>query len=169
MILVAGMILALSVAHVVNSHEYEVTPGFVETAAGEYVSQPIDMHNSSGVLYISNNSTSVYLIPSDAVGHVNVSNAVTYAIAPSEGGNFSTGGFAYSLGSSGRLYSNLSGVYNIVAFTSKQPSIAYDRTSAVDSTTKLLYGPLIITGEVMWIGGTCIAGIGFIFLRKKSD
>ena len=116
-ILVAGMILALSVAHVVNSHEYEVTPTFYETAAGEYVSQSIDMHNSSGVLYVSNNSTSVYLIPSNAIGRVNASNAASLAVVPSEGGNFTSRGNAYSLGSSGRLYSNLTGVYNIVAFT----------------------------------------------------
>lgn len=168
-ILVAGMILALSVAHLVNSHEYEVTPTFYETAAGEYVSQSIDMHNSSGVLYISNNSTNVYLVVSTSIALLNASNAGEYAVEPSAGGNFTSGGFAYSLGDSGRLYSNLTGVYSIVVFTDIQPSIAYDRTSVVDHTTASLYGPLVVAGEVMWIGGTLVAGIGFVVLRKKDN
>ncbi len=167
-VLIAGMVLALSVAHIVNSHEYEINAAFSQYSPGEFVSGDINMDNSSGILYISNNSTSVYLVPAGSLGAVNGSNAAQYAVAPSATGNVTSGGFAYSLGDTGRLYSNLSGSYNIVAFGDSSPSIAYDTTTNVDTTVLSLYGPLTIAGEVMWIGGTFVTAIGFVYPWKKK-
>lgn len=168
-ILLAGMILALSIAHVINSHEYEVNATFSEALPGEFVSGTINMSNSNGILYISNNSSSVYLVPARYITGLNSSNAGQYAVVPSETGNITTGGFAYSLGSSGRLYSNLTGSYNIVAFMQSAPAVAYDRTSSVPAVTLAVYSPLVVAGEVMWVGGTILAAFGFIVGRKKKE
>lgn len=168
-VLVAGMILALSISHLVNSHEYEVSASFTKNSGGEFVSQSINMANSTGILYVNNTSSSVFLVPTSSIGIVNSSSVNTYAIIPSQDGNVTASGFTYSLGQPGKLYSNLSGSYNIVVFSNSTPSITYDSATEVSSTLLYLYGPLTIGGEVMWIAGTVVTAVGFILPWKNKN
>jgi hypothetical protein len=167
-ILVAGMVLALTVSHLVNSHEYEVNASFSEVSAGKFVSASINMDKSNGILYVSNNTTAVYLVPASDIQIVTVSNVGNYSVQPASGGNVTAQGFAYSLGQPGVLYSNLTGTYNLVSFSTAAPSVVYDRTTAVNHTLLSLYGPLTVGGEAMWIGGTFISAAGFLLLGKKN-
>lgn len=167
-ILVAGMVLALSISHLVNSQEYEVSATFTKNSAGIFVSQSINMANSTGILYVNNTSNSVYLVPASSVDIVNSSSINSYAVLPSQDGNVTSSGFAYSLGQPGKLYSNLSGAYNIVVFSNSTPSIAYDSATEASSTLLLLYSPLTIGGEAMWIAGTFVTAVGFILPWKNK-
>lgn len=168
LILVSGMVTALAISHVVNSHEYQVSASFTQRYVGEFVSGQIDMQNSTGVLYISNDSQVVYLVPAAALGLVNNSSAVEYAVVPAQSGNVTYAGFAYSLGESGRLYTNLTGSYYIVAFADIAPSISYDRATTISPQVLSLYNPLTIAGEAMWIIGTLVSSVGFVLPWKKK-
>lgn len=168
-ILITGMVLSISIAHVVNSQESLTSASFTERTVGEFVSNTIDMSNSSGILYLSNNSSVVFLVPSDDLGSVNSSSAVNYAVQPSATGNVTDGQLLYSLGDTGRIYSNLTGPFNIVVFAPTTPSVSYDRAPAVDNSLLSLYGPLTVLGEAMWIAGTIVTAIGFVYVRKKKS
>lgn len=167
-LLVAGMILALSIAHAANSPQHEVTASFTKASPGEFISQNISMIGSTGILYVSNSTYQAFLVPIQSVGLVNGTNAESYAVRPNTSGDVTTSGFVYSLGQPGVLYSNLSGTYNLVVFNNTAPSLVFaiDQNAAHGIMTA--FGPLTLLGETMWIAGTIVSVIGFILPWKKG-
>lgn len=165
--LVAGMILALSIAHAANSPQQEIAASFREVASGEFVSQNISMANSTGILYVSNNSSQAFLVRSQSVGVVNSTNVLNYAISPESSENVADSGFVYSLGQPGVLYSNLSGSYNIVVFNTTAPLLVFAMGRSAANGIMAAYGPLTVLGEALWIAGTFVSVAGFVLPWRK--
>ena len=152
LILVAGMVVAGIAVLEISSESSDAGTSMYLGSNGQYYSNELTGY-SNGEIDVSSN-VSFYLIPSQELNSVTLSNVQTYAESPT-----------YSAGNAS-VYTGLGGTYYVVTFGSSAPRIAYASIPYNFGQVEL-FGVLVAAGVIVAIAGFVIAILGVV-LRSKN-
>lgn len=165
-LIVAGLLTSIEGTVLLNDSSQQFQLHFRSLGNGLYASNNISMVGSDGLLYISNNSTELHLIPSTDIQDVNMNNLQSYTIAPNNESTIQVGKYDYTV-STGEFFTNLTGTYAVVTpwnnFT-----LYYSLPGKMNRLDEELYTPLLVSGTAMWIGGTCLVVFASLGRDKRS-
>ncbi|MEM3852547.1 MAG: hypothetical protein QXP70_06055 [Methanomassiliicoccales archaeon] len=165
-LIVAGLLASLDATALLNDSSVQYKVHFSNYGGGMLVSQTIDMTGSDGLLYVSNNSTSLYLIPVSDIQGAAAGNLSRYAIQPSPAGTLTVGGYDFTV-STGEFFANLTGSYALVTYNDNFTSLYYALPGNINHVAATFYGPLLAGGTALWIAGLGLSTYGLL-ARKKS-
>ncbi len=153
---IIGILVVSSVNQLVDSTSVTGSHFYSHGVKDEFISQALSITRENVLIVFFNETYQhVYLIPSPQSLYVNNTTAAELAVMPVSNGNVTKYGLTYSLNSTGAIYDNLTGHYNIVVFAGTPAGITYYLLNAMRDEQ--------LTGEIELAGFSAMsAGIAGI-------